>query len=60
MAYGDFKDITRRTAKIKDFDKILRDKAFNIAKNPKHYGYQRRLAFMVNKFLIKIVVLIYH
>ena len=60
MAYGDFKDITRRTAKIKDFDKILRDKAFNIAKNPKHYGYQRGLAFMVNKFLIKIVVLIYH
>ena len=56
MAYGDFKDITRRTA----FDKILRDKAFNIAKNPKHYGYQRGLAFMVNKFLIKIVVLIYH
>ena len=31
MAYGDFKDLTRRTAS----DKILRDKAFNIAKNPK-------------------------
>ena len=30
MAYGDFKDLTRRTAS----DKILRDKAFNIAKNP--------------------------
>ena len=28
MAYGDFKDLTRRTAS----DKILRDKAFNIAK----------------------------
>ena len=31
MAYGDFKDLARRTAS----DKILRDKAFNIAKNPK-------------------------
>ena len=27
MAYGDFKDLTKRTA----FDKMLRDKAFNIA-----------------------------
>ena len=27
MAYGDFKDLTRRTAS----DKILRDKAFNVA-----------------------------
>ena len=32
MAYGDFKNSTRRTAS----DKILRDKAFNIAKNPKY------------------------
>ena len=30
MVYGDFKDLTRRTTS----DKILRDKAFNIAKNP--------------------------
>ena len=30
MAYGDFKDLKRRAAS----DKILRDKAFNIAKNP--------------------------
>ena len=30
--YGDFKDIARRTAS----NKILRDKAFNIAKNPKY------------------------
>ena len=35
MAYGDFKDLTRRTAS----DKILRDDAFNIAKNPKYDGY---------------------
>ena len=49
MAYGDFKDITRRTAS----DKNLRDKAFNIAKNPKYDGYQRRLASMVYKFFDK-------
>ena len=30
MAYGDFKDLAKRTIA----DKILRDKAFNIAKNP--------------------------
>ena len=36
MAYGDFKNLTRRTAS----DKIFRDKAFNIGKNPKYYGYQ--------------------
>ena len=34
-------------------DKILRDKAFNIAKNPKHDGDQRGLASMVYKFLDK-------
>ena len=43
MAYGDFKDLARRIAS----DKVLRDKAFNIAKNSKYYGYQRGLAFMV-------------
>ena len=37
MAYGDFKDLTRRTAS----DKILRDKVFNIAKNQKYDGNQR-------------------
>ena len=40
MAYGDFKDLARRTAS----DKVLRDKAFNIAKNPKYDAYQRGLA----------------
>ena len=49
MAYGDFKDLVRRTA----FDKVLRDKAFNIAKNPKYDGYQRGLASMVYKFFDK-------
>ena len=46
MAYGDFKDLKRRTAA----DNVLRDKAFNIAKNPKYDGYQRGLASMVYKF----------
>ena len=46
LAYGDFKDLTRRTAS----DKILSDKAFNIAKNPKHDGYLRGIASMVYKF----------
>ena len=49
MAYGDFKDLKRRTAS----DKILRDKAFNIAKNLKYDGYQRGLASMVYKFFDK-------
>ena len=34
-------------------DKMLRDKAFNIAKNPKYGGYQRSLASIVYKFLDK-------
>ena len=46
MAYGGFKDLSRRTAA----DKILRDKAFNIAKDSKYHGYQRGLASMVHKF----------
>ena len=40
MAYGDFKDLAGRTAS----DKILHDKAFNIAKNSKYYRYYRGLA----------------
>ena len=50
MACGDFKDLKRRTAS----DKILRDKTFNIAKNPKYDEHQRGLASMVFiSFLIK-------
>ena len=45
IAYGDFKDLAKRTAS----DKVLRDKAFNIAKSPKYDGYERRLASMVYK-----------
>ena len=59
MAYGDFKDLARRT----DSDKDLRDKAFNIANNPKYDGYQTGLASLVYKtnILIKsprVVVLV--
>ena len=45
MAYGDFKDLARRTAS----DKVLRNKIFDIAKNPKYDGYQRGLTSMVYK-----------
>ena len=43
MAYIDFKDLTRRTVS----DKIMRDKSFNVVKNPKYDRYQRGLASMV-------------
>ena len=49
MAYGDFKDLARRIAS----DKVLRYKAFYIAKNPKYDGYQRELASMVYKLFDK-------
>ena len=49
MVYGDFKDLARRTAS----DKVLRDKAFNIAKNPKYDGYQSGLASIVYNFFDK-------
>ena len=47
--YGDFKDLARRTAS----DKVLRDKAFNIAKNAKYDWHQRGLASMVYKYFDK-------
>ena len=46
IAYGEFKDLTKRTAA----GKCLRDKAFNIAKDLKYDGHIRGLAFMVYKF----------
>ena len=46
MAYGEFKDITRRTVS----DKILRDKAFNITKNSKYYRDEHGLTSMVYEF----------
>ena len=49
MAYGDFKDLAKRTAA----DKVLRNKAFKIASDQKYDGYQRGLASMVYRFFDK-------
>ena len=46
MAYGEFKDLTKRTAA----DKVLENKTFNIAKDPKYNEYQKGLATMVYNF----------
>ena len=48
-AYSDSKDLIKRTVA----DKILKNRAFNIAKDPKYDGYQRGLASMVYKFFDK-------
>ena len=49
MAYGKSKDLVKRTQS----DKVLKDKAFKMASNPKYDGYQRGLASMVYKFFDK-------
>ena len=49
MAYEDYKDLSRRIAA----DKVLYDKAFNIAKNPSYDSYERGLALMVHQFFGK-------
>ena len=49
MAYGKSKDLVKRTQS----DKVLRDKAFKVASDPKHDSYQRKLASMVYKFFDK-------
>ena len=49
MAYGKSKDLAKRTQP----GKVLRDKAFKIASDPKHNGYQRGPASMVSKFFDK-------
>ena len=48
-AYADHKDLINRT----EADKVLRDKAYDIASNPKYDGYQRGLASMAYKFFDK-------
>ena len=50
MAYGDFKDLNRRTAD----DKVLYDKVFNLTKNPEY----RRIYITVGLFQWFINVLI--
>ena len=52
MAYGDFKDLPRKTAS----EKVLRDRAFHIDKNPKFDGYQRGLAPLVYKRLLALIL----
>ena len=49
MAYEDFKDLARRIQS----DKVLQDKAFEIANNQKYDGYQRGVASMVYKLFDK-------
>ena len=49
MAYGDFKNLARRTAS----DNVLRNKELDIAKNPSYNGYQRGLGSMDYKFFDK-------
>ena len=49
IANGDFKNLARRATS----DKVLRDKAFSIAENPKNDGYQRGFASMVYNFFDK-------
>ena len=48
-AYADHKDLINKT----EADKVLRDKAYDIASNPEYDGYQRGLASMVHKFFDK-------
>ena len=50
MAQGDYKDLPRRMTS----DKVLSDQSFNVVKNPENDGYQRGLAAMAYKFLIKV------
>ena len=49
MAYGKSKNLGKRTQS----NKVLRDKAFKVASDPKYDGYQRGLASMVDKFFDK-------
>ena len=48
-AYADHKDLINRT----EADKVVRDKAYDIASNPKYDGYQRGLASMGYKIFDK-------
>ena len=46
MAYGKSKGLVKRT----QLDKVLRNKAFKFASDPKYDGYQKGLASIVYKF----------
>ena len=49
MTYGKYKDLTKRT----ESDKVLRDKALDIASSPKYDEYERGLASRVSKVFDK-------
>ena len=46
VAYSDSKDLAKRNIS----DKVLKERAYEIARNPKYDRYQRALASMVYKF----------
>ena len=48
--YGKTKDLIKRTQS----DRVLKDKEFKIASDPKYDGYERGLASMVYKFFDKM------
>ena len=54
MAYGDFKDLAKRTSA----DKFLRDKIFNMAKDPKYDIYQGEdwLLWFINFSIKRLLV----
>ena len=45
MAYNKYKNLEKRTQS----DRVLKDKAFKIAVNPKYNGYERKLASIIKK-----------
>ena len=49
MTYGKYKDLAKKI----ESDKVIGDKAFKIASNPRYNGYQKGLASMVYKFFDK-------
>ena len=49
MAYGNFKDLPRRITS----DKLLRDKAFNIARGLNYDGYHLQITSMAYKSFVK-------
>ena len=49
LAYGNYRDFAKRPSS----DKVLRDKAFNIAGDPKYDRYQHGLAYLVYEIFIE-------
>ena len=47
--YSDSIHLAKRTI----LDKVLKDKAYEFARNPKYHGYHRRFASMVYKIFVK-------